>query len=151
MATNWPKISAIIGCLILLWAIFSSTLVQNLIFNKNSEDVNSYITLQKTKNAHFSDIISDKYLNVLNYQPDTLKDFNFPDSMTYGEQVTFNVRIDGNDEFRKIKVFLIDPNNIIRFADEKTASYINSNLNNESIFETNSVIAQYYVGFIEAF
>ena len=84
-----------------------------------------------------SDTIDQKYLEI-NTNPDTIKEFNSPSQIIYGRLATFELKIDGVESYRNIKIFITDPNNIIRFADDKTANYINANMYNKSRFETDS-------------
>jgi|GEM_PF-4628410 len=137
MSLNWKSLLPyIIPTLILLVAVHNSPQVQNFLYH--TEDYNPYITLQNTDKVYLSNSINIKYLNINAFQPDTLKEFNFPNYIRYGEQSTFALIIDGTEGSRKIKIFLTDSNNIIRFADDRTASYINTNQNNESEFEISS-------------
>lgn len=137
MTINWKNLLPyLIPTLILLVAIHNSPQVQNFLYH--TEDFNPYITLQNTEKVYLSKTIDHKYLNINALQPDTLKEFIFPNQIRYGEQATFALTIDGIEGYRKIKIFLTDPNNIIRFADDRTASYISVNQNNESRFEIDS-------------
>lgn len=140
MTINWKNmLPFIIPTLILLVAVHNSPQVQNILYTENNEDYNSFINLQKTRSVYLSEIIDTKFLNINTQQPDTLKYFNInPKQLIYGEQGTIVLFIDGVNEYRKIKIFVTDQNNIIRFADDKTASYINDDINNESIFYSNS-------------
>jgi len=127
----------LIPTLILLVALHNSPQVQNFLYEENIEDINPYITIQNTRNAYLSDTIDQKYLEI-NTNPDTIKEFKFPSQIIYGRLATFELKIDGVESSRNIKIFITDPNNIIRFADDKTANYINANMYNKSRFETDS-------------
>lgn len=137
---DWTKIGAIFTILsFILIIILNIPQITNL-FGTKSEDTNSYIALHKAKNDFFSNKITNKYLKVNTNQPDSLKEIIIPPEIIIGEQTSFTLRIDGNNENRKIKVIITDPNGIIRFADEETARYLEleQNLINESTFEADS-------------
>ena len=138
MTINWKTfLPYLIPTLILLVAIHNSPQVQNILYEGNIVDNPYYITIQNTRNAYISDTIDKKYLEI-NTNPDTIKYFNVPSQIIYGRQATIELKIDGIEGYRNIKIFLTDPNNIIRFADDKTANYINSNIDNKSRFEIDS-------------
>ena len=140
MTINWKSILPyVIPTLLLLVAIHNSPQVQNFLYDETDENDNSFINLQKTRGIYLSEIVDEKFLSVNAKQSDTLIKFDiYPKQLVYGEQGSIALFIDGVNEYRNIKVLITDQNNIVRFADDKTAKYIDNNIDNKSIFSTNS-------------
>ena len=141
MVTDWTKIgtiftalSFIVGLILLLFIIVPPEKILN-----NEEVIkNSDINLQKTRSVYFTEAVDVVFLDITSNQPDSKIMFNCPDQLFYGDPTLIILKIDGISEIRKIKVFLVDPNNIIKFADQQTAEFINEHSNNKSLINSDS-------------
>jgi len=141
MSINWTKLGAIFTALsfiIALVLLLFSIVPPSEIFGKEEDITNSDIYLQKTRYVYFADIVDATYLDTTSNQLDSTIIFDCPDQLSYGNPTSINLKIDGFQEIRKIKIFLVDPNNIINFADQKTAEFINENSNNKSLINSDS-------------
>lgn len=141
MVTNWTKLgtiftalSFIVGLVLVIFTIVPP----DEIFNNEEDFKNSDINLQKTRPVYFAEAIDVVYLDITSNQPDSKIMFNCPNQLYYGDPTSIILKIDGIGEIRKIKVFLVDPNNIVKFADQKTADFINEHSNNKSLIDSDS-------------
>ena len=142
MTTIWMKVGTIstaLGVLIGLILLIFTIIPPDEIFNAEAEIKNPYISLQKTKNVYFAEIVDSTYLDITSNQPDTIIMFSCPSRLYYGESISLSLNVDGVHENRKIKVFLVDTNNIIRYADHKSAEFINRDLKNKNLSDSDSI------------
>lgn len=96
------------------------------------------ITLEETKrNVYLSEFLVLEYLDKTNYI-DKLESLESPKKLSYDKQkIILKINPESGSK-RRIKIFLTDSNNIIRYADSLSAKCIEENLNNESSFKGNS-------------